>query len=677
MHPPVAPKKIKILKHHNDQITDNYFWMRDIKDPDTKKYISAENKYAEATLKPLNKFKEKLFKELKNTINENETSAETPVDQWLYFSRVKKGQQYKVYYRKLKKGGRTELLLDCNKLAKGKKYFSMGAFDISPNHEWLAYALDFSGNEKYTVHFKNLNSGKILKKKIKDVSDNLVWANDNQTIYYSELDENHRPNKAYRINIISDSKPTLVFQEKDQKHFVGVGKTADLQWILIETSGMVTSETWFASANEEKPEFHCVALREEGHEYSVNARNGYFYIRSNENATNFKLMIAPVDQCQKKNWIEFLPEDKEALFRGVLIFKDFLVINYFRNALPEVKIYNFDKEKYSKVAFKDNAFSISFVGNEEFNSKYLRMLVQSPITPETIFDFDMKTSRSKVVKIQKVKNFKNSDYKCERLMIPSHDGKEIPVTIFYKKGFKKNGQQPLMLYGYGSYGAILQPTFNRRSLPLLNRGFAYAIAHIRGGQDLGRAWYEDGKFLNKKNTFHDFISIADWLVQKKWTTPDKLAIMGGSAGGMLMGAVTNMRPDLFKVCVAHVPFVDVINTMFDDSLPLTKMEYKEWGDPHEKKFYDYMKSYSPYDNIKPQRYPHMLITGGLHDFRVTYWEPTKWTAKLRDLKIGDETILLKIKMAAGHFGASGRFDYFKEEAEALGFIIKYLDLPLK
>ena len=262
-------------------------------------------------------------------------------------------------------------------------------------------------------------------------------------------------------------------------------------------------------------------------------------------------------------------------------------------------------------------------------------------------------------------------------MIPSHDGKQIPVTIFYKKGFKKNGKQPLMLYGYGSYGAIIQPSFIRSSLPLLNRGFAYAIAHIRGGQDLGRVWYENGKFLNKKNTFHDFISTADWLVQKKWTSSNKLAIMGGSAGGMLMGAVTNMRPDLFKVCVAHVPFVDVINTMFDDSLPLTKMEYKEWGDPHVKKYYDYMKSYSPYDNIKPQRYPHMLITGGLHDFRVTYWEPTKWTAKLREMKMGDELILLKIKMAAGHFGASGRFDYFKEEAEALGFIIKYLDLPLK
>ncbi len=677
MHPPVAPKKKKIFKHHNDQITDNYFWMRDIKDPDTKKYISAENKYAEETLKPLNKFKEKLFKELKNTINENETSAETPVDQWLYFSRVKKRQQYKVYYRKPKKGGRTELLLDCNKLAKGKKYFSLGAFDISPNHEWLAYAIDFNGNEKYSVHFKNLNSGKILKKKIYDVSDNLVWANDNQTIYYSELDENHRPDKAYRFNIKSDAKATLVFQEKDQKHFVGVGKTADHQWILIETSGVVTSEIWFASANEETPQLHCISRREEGHDYSVNARNGYFYIRSNEKATNFKLMVTPIDQCQKKNWVEFLPEDKQALFRGVLVFKNFLVLNYFRNALPEVKIYNFDKEKYSTVRFKEKAFSLRFVGNEEFDSKYLRMLIESPVIPETTIDYDMNSRRSKIVKIQKVKRFNNSEYKCERLMIPSHDGKKIPVTIFYKKRFNKNGKQPLLLYGYGSYGAIIQPSFSRSSLPLLNRGFAYAITHIRGGQELGRAWYEDGKFLNKKNTFHDFISTADWLVQKKWTSPDKLAIMGGSAGGMLMGAVTNMRPDLFKVCVAHVPFVDVVNTMFDDSLPLTKMEYKEWGDPHEKKFYDYMKSYSPYDNIKPQRYPHMLITGGLHDFRVTYWEPTKWTAKLRELKTGDETILLKIKMAAGHFGASGRFDYFKEEAESLGFIIKYLDLPLK
>lgn len=674
---PMAPKKPKTFHQHKDLRTDPYFWLRDLKDPDTKKYINAENKYSEAQLEPLNDFKEKLFKELKSSINENETSAATPVDEWLYFSKVKKGQQYKAYYRKLKKGGRPQLLLDSNKLAKGKKYFSLGTFEVSPNHQWLAYAVDFSGNEKYTVHFKNLTSGKILKKSIKDVSDNVVWANDNETLYYSQLDENHRPDKAFRYNINSAAKGTLIYEEKDQKHFVGVGKTSDHQWILIESSGAITSEIWFGSANENKPSFECFLPRKEGHEYSIGSRQGYFYIRSNENATNFKLMIAPMDRIDKKNWIEFIPEGKESLFRGFMLFEGFLVLAYFKNALPVVKIYNFQKERYSDVKFKENAFSLSFIGNEEFNCRQLRMLIESPVSPETIIDYDMLTARTSVVKTQKVNKFKSSDYKCERLMIPSHDGKKIPVTVFYKKGFKKNGQQPLMLYGYGSYGAIIQPSFIRRSLPLLNRGFAYAIAHIRGGQDLGRAWYEDGKFLNKKNTFHDFISVADWLVEKKWTNPKKMAIMGGSAGGMLMGAVVNMRPDLFQVCVAHVPFVDVINTMFDDTLPLTKMEYKEWGDPNDKKFYDYMKSYSPYDNVKAQRYPNMLITGGLHDFRVTFWEPTKWTAKLRELKTGDETILLKIKMAAGHFGASGRFDYFKEEAEALAFIIKYLDLPLK
>ena len=675
--PPVAPKKTMTFHQHNDNRSDDYYWMRDLKDPDTKKYINAENKYADVTLSPLKEFKEKLFKELKSTINENETSAATPVDQWLYFSQVKKGQQYKVYYRKLKKGGKAQMLLDGNRLAKGKKYFSLGAFEISPNHEWLAYAVDFSGNEKYTVHFKNLSTGKVLKKTIKDISDNIVWANDNETLYYSLLDENHRPYQALRFNIHSDKKGRLVYEEKDAKHFVGVGKTSDLQWILIDASGSVTSEVWFASSNDPEAEFKCIAVRQEGHEYSVNARHSYFYIRSNESATNFKLMIAPVDHFQKNQWIEFIPEQKDALFRGCLLFENFMVLTHFRNALPEVKIYNFEKEKYSSVKFKEKAFSLSFVGNEEFKCRSLRMLIDSPVSPEKIVDYDMISGRTKIVKAQKVNKFKSSNYQCERLMIPAHDGKKIPVTIFYKKGFKKNGLQPLMLYGYGSYGAIIQPGFIRRSLPLLNRGFAYAIAHIRGGQDLGRSWYEDGKFLNKKNTFHDFISVADWLVQKKWTSPAKLAIMGGSAGGMLMGAVTNMRPNLFQVCVAHVPFVDVINTMFDDTLPLTKMEYKEWGDPYDKKFYDYMKSYSPYDNVKHQRYPNFLITGGLHDFRVTYWEPTKWAAKLREFKTGHETLILKIKMAAGHFGASGRFDYFKEEAEALAFIIKYLGLPLK
>ena len=677
LRPPVAPKKPRVIQHHNDSRTDNYFWMKDIKDPDTKKYIKAENKYSEKTLAPLKSFQEKLFKELKSTINENETSAATPVDQWLYFSEVKKGQQYKTYYRKLKKGGKRQLLLDANRLAKGKKYFSLGAFEVSPNHEWLAFAVDFSGDEKYTIHFKNLNTGKTLTKKIKDISDNVVWANDNQTLYYSELDQNHRPHRAYRFNIMTDSTGTKVYEEKDQKHFVGVGKSSDHQWILIETSGVVTSEVWFGSANDPEASFDCVLPREEGHDYSVNAREGFFYIRSNDQATNFKLMITPMDRYQKKNWIEFIPEDKDGLFRGFMLFEGFLVLSYFKNALPEVKIYDFQKEKYSNIKFKEKAFSLSFIGNEEYKSKDLRMLIQSPVSPETIVDYNMVSGRTKLVKAQKVSKYKSSDYKCERLMIPAHDGKKIPMIIFYKKGFKKNGQQPLMLYGYGSYGAIMQPSFSRRTLPLLNRGFAYAIAHIRGGQELGRVWYEDGKFLNKKNTFNDFISTAEWLIEKKWTCPDKLAIMGGSAGGMLMGAVTNMRSDLFKVCVAHVPFVDVINTMFDDSLPLTKLEYKEWGDPNDKKFYDYMKSYSPYDNVQSQRYPNMLITGGLHDFRVTYWEPTKWTAKLRELKTGEETILLKIKMAAGHFGASGRFDYFKEEAEALAFIIKYLDLPLK
>ena len=677
IRPPVAPKKATAFHHHNDLRVDNYFWLKNIKDPETKKYIKAENKYSEKMLEPLKKFKEKLFKELKSTINENETSAETPVDDWLYFSQVKKGLQYKSYYRKPKKGGRPELLLDCNKLAKGKKYFSLGVFEISPNHQWLAYAVDFSGNEKYTIHFKNLVTGKILKKKITEASDNLVWANDNQTVYYSELDDNHRPHKAFRYDITADQKGSLIYEEKDQKHFVGVSKTSDHQWILIETSGVVTSEVWFGSADNPEAKFSCIAARQENHEYSVNSRAGYFYIRSNENAINFKLMVAKIERYQKDEWIEFIPEDQSALFRGFFVFDNFLALNYFRNALPEVKIYNFEKEKYSSIRFKEKAFSLSFVGNEEFKSQKLRMVIESPVTPEEIIDYDMLTRRSKIVKAQRVKNFKSTQYKCERIMIPSHDGKKIPVTIFYKKGFKKNGKQPLMLFGYGSYGAIIQPNFIRRSLPLLNRGFAFAIAHIRGGQELGRSWYEDGKFLNKKNTFHDFISTTKWLIQKKWTSANKMAIMGGSAGGMLMGAVINMYPELFKVCVAHVPFVDVINTMLDDSLPLTKMEYKEWGDPNNKKFYEYMKSYSPYDNVKSQRYPHLLITGGLHDFRVTYWEPTKWAAKLRELKVGEEVLLLKIKTAAGHFGASGRFNYFKEEAEALAFIIKYLDLPLK
>jgi oligopeptidase B len=676
--PPVAPEKETQLSYHGQKTVDSYFWLKNIQDPDTLKYIKAESKYTSEVLAPLRPLEGKLFKELKATINENDMSVPVPIGSWLYFSRVKKGLQYSIYYRKPRSGGREQLLLDCNQLAQGKKYFALGAWAVSPDQNWLAYGTDCSGNETYTIYFKNLKTGQVLREKIEKAAGDIVWCEDNRTVYYTELDENHRPHRVLRRRLGDKSAAQVVFSEQDQKHFVGLHKSSDEKWILISTAGQVTSEVWFASSLDPETSFECVEPRKEGREYTVDSRDGLFYIRTNEGAVNFRLMVTSVYQPGFKNWIEFISEDPEGLLRRFLLFQNFLVLFKFKRALPEVVIYDFAKEKYSQVAFKEKAFALSLdSGNEEFDSPYLRMTIQSPVLPETTIDYDMRNGKRKVLKQTKVKGYRSADYKCERLMVPSHDGKEIPLTIFYKKGFKKNGKAPVLLYGYGSYGSVMQPNFRRTALPLLKRGFAYAIAHIRGGQELGRQWYEDGKYLKKKNTFHDFISVSDWLIQKRWTTPQKLAIMGGSAGGMLMGAVINMRPELYQVCVAHVPFVDVINTMFDDSLPLTKIEYKEWGDPHDKKFYEYMKSYSPYDNVKSKRYPNLLITGGLHDFRVTYWEPTKWAAKLRKLKTGNETLLLKIKTSAGHFGASGRFDYLKEEAEALAFIIRYLDLPLR
>lgn len=675
---PMAPKKPKVFSHHGDSLTDNYHWLKDIKDPDTLKYIKAENKYAESQLKELRPFQEKLFKELKKTVNEYDISAPVVKGPWVYYSKVQKGQQYRAHYRKPLKGGKPQLLLDQNSLAKGKKYFSLACFEVSPDQNWLAYACDFSGNETYSIFFKNLSTGKVLRSRLEKASGDLEWANDNKTVYFSELDENHRPHKVKRWRIDGAKTAETVFSETDPQHFVSVGKSSDREWILIHSGGQITTEAWFASANEASPEFQCIQPRIEGHDYSVDAREGLFYIRTNDKALNFKLAVTSISRPAKRHWMDFVAEDKEALLKGFLIYQNHLVLSRFRNALPEVLIYDFAKEKYSSLKFKDKAFSLSLGSwGAEYETSILRYVIESPVQPSLAVDYDMNTGRRKIIKEEKVSGFKKADYSCERVFVPAHDGKKIPVTLFYKKGLKKNKKNPVLLYGYGAYGIIIQPGFIRRSLPLIKRGFIYAIAHIRGGQDLGRQWYEDGKFLKKKNTFHDFISSAEWLIQSKWANPEKIAIMGGSAGGMLMGACVNMRPELFKACVAHVPFVDVINTMFDDSLPLTKIEYKEWGNPKDPRFYKYMKSYSPYDNVERKRYPHLLITGGLHDYRVTYWEPTKWAAKLREMKEGDETLLLKIKTSAGHFGASGRFDYLKEESEVLAFVIRSLDLPLR
>ncbi len=675
---PIAPKKPFIHNYHGEEIADPYHWIRDLKDPDTMTYIRSENKYTESRMRPLKTFQEKLFKELKATLNENETSVPVSKGNWSYFSRMKKGMQYPIYFRKPRTGGREKLILDCNQLAKGKKYFSLGVWSVSPDQNWLAYGVDFSGDEVYTIHFKNLNTGKVLKRKLKNAAGDLVWCRDNQTVYYTELDANHRPYRVLRTSLESVETPQVVFSEMDPRHFVSLGETADETFLLIDSSGMVTSEVWFADSSDPEAQFVCVDPRKEDRKYSVDSRDGLFFILTNDQAQNFRLMVTPIHQHESRFWVEFVPENSRALLKEILLFENHLVLHWYKEALPEIQIYDFKNEKYHFIAFKEKAFALSLgSGNEEYHTASLRMVIQSPVLPETTIDYDMKNRRKKIMKQTKVKGFRAIDYKCERVMVPSHDGQRIPITVFYKKGFKKNGKNPVLLYGYGSYGSVIQPTFRRTALPLLKRGFAYAIAHIRGGQEMGRKWYEDGKFLKKKNTFNDFISVAEWLILKKWTTAKRLAIMGGSAGGMLMGAVINMRPELFQVCVAHVPFVDVINTMFDDSLPLTKMEYKEWGDPHDKEFYHYMKSYSPYDNVERKRYPNLLITGGLHDFRVTYWEPTKWAAKLREMKTGDEDLLLKIKTSAGHFGASGRFDYLKEEAETLAFVIKNVDLPIK
>jgi oligopeptidase B len=674
---PVAPKKAHVHNYPFAAVSDSYAWLKDRKDPDTMKYLKAENKFSDQFFKPYSKLQERIFKEMKSRIKENDSTPEAPWGPFFYFTQFKKGKQYPIYCRRLKTSKKVEVILDCNVLAKGKKHFDLGVFKVSPDHETLVYGVDTTGNENYTLFFKNLKTGKVSKERLEKAAGSAEFSADSKHLFFTVLDEKHRPWQVCRYALGSQDKPKSVYQDTDGVYFVGLSKSSDEKLIFVGSFGKVTHEVWFIDSESPLTEAVCVEPRREGHEYSVDSRNGYLYVLSNDKAPNNKLMVTPVHQHREKYWQELVPESKDTHLVEISLFQDHLVLHETKNALPQWRVYSFSKESWKTIPFKDRAFSVSPSQNYEFNTNLIRVVYETPVQPKLTFDLNLDNFKRKIVKEEKIKGFTPSKYKVERVMVKSHDGTLVPMTVFYKKGLKKNRQNPVMLYGYGSYGYSLPVGFSSKRLSYLDRGFVYALAHVRGGSELGRTWYEEGKFLKKKNTFMDFIACAEHLIQTKWTSADKLAIQGSSAGGMLMGAVINMRPELFAACVAHVPFVDVINTMYDDSLPLTKTEYKEWGNPHEKEFFNYMKSYSPYDNVKAQHYPHLLITGGLNDYRVTYWEPAKWCAKLREMKTDSNLLLMRMKMEAGHFGASGRFNALKEEAEALVFVLKALSLPLK
>jgi len=677
MNPPTAAKHPQLLVLHDDERVDDYFWLSNLEDPQTLAYLEAENTYTQAQMQPTATLQTSLYEEMLGRIKETDLSVPYLQGNYYYYSRTETGLAYSIYCRKKGIDAPEEILLDQNKLAQGHEYFSLGTFQISPNQQILAYAVDTSGAEQYTLQFLDLNTHQLYPETIADTYFSTAWANDNQTIYYTKVDATNRPYQLYRHFLGTPaSEDILVYHEPDEAYFVFVGKSRSQAYILIRTSSKITSEVHYLDANQPNGAFQVFQPRVTGVEYRIEHHRDRFYIVTNEAAINFKLMSTPVTATAKENWQTVIPHREEIMLSGVSAFVNHLVIYERKGGLSTARIENLSTGKSHEITFTEPTYSFSEGNNPEFNTTTLRYNYTSLITPQSVFDYDMETQQRELKKETEVLGgYDKTQYKSEWIFATATDGTQIPISLVYKQGTQRDGN-PLFLTGYGAYGAAYPAGFSSQRLSLLDRGIIFAIAHIRGGGEMGRKWYEEGKFLHKKNTFTDFIACAEHLIAERWTDGDRLVISGGSAGGLLMGAVVNMRPDLFKAVIADVPFVDVVTTILDTSLPLSATEWEEWGNPNDKIYYDYMKSYSPYDNVTAQNYPEMLITAGLNDSRVKYWEPAKWTAKLRELKTDNNILLLKTNMGAGHGGASGRYDSLQELAFKYAFVLNCLDVKI-
>ncbi len=669
-NPPKAKKLPKITKIHGTTLRDNYFWLREKKNPKVIKYLKEENKYTEKLMSHTKQFQKKLFNEMKKRIKETDTSAPVKIDNFYYYARTIKGKQYPFYCRKKKSmKNKEEILLDLNKLAKNKSYLRLGTFKISPDHSKLAYSVDFNGSERYVIHVKNLKTKKLLKDTIPNTNYDLEWIND-EYFLYTTLDKARRSDKVYRHKLEDNyKKDKLIYHEKDEKFFTSLSKSRSKKFIFIGLGSIVTTEVHFLKTNDSNVKLQIINPREQNHEYYIDHRKNEFFIKTNYKAKNFRLMKTPINKHSKKNWKEVISHRKNIMLEGFDIFDEYLAIYELNEGITKIKIINFKDRKSHYIKFDEEIYSVSGYANPEFETSKIRLSYSSLITPEKIIEYDMKTRKRKLIKEEKVSGYNPLLYQVKREYAIAKDRKKIPISLAYKKGIKKNGKNPLLLNGYGSYGANSEPYFSSQIISLLDRGFVFAIAHIRGGSEKGREWYEEGKFLNKKNTFLDFISCTKFLINKKYTSKDKITIVGGSAGGLLMGAVVNMEPSLFKAVIMGVPFVDVLNTLSDPSLPLTIIEYEEWGNPNKKNYFDYIHSYSPYENISKKNYPKILVTAGLNDPRVHYWEPAKFVAKLRELKTDDNLLLLKTEMGGGHGGRSGRYDWLKDLAFEYAFAL--------
>jgi oligopeptidase B len=672
LNPPIAKKISHQLEKHGDVRIDNYFWMKDREHPEVINYLNAENEYCDAKMTHTKNFQKDLFEEMKARIKEDDSSVPYKYNGYWYITKFEKGKDYPIYTRKKDTlENPEELLFDCNKMAEGESYFKLAGISISPDNTLVSYGIDTTGRRNYTIHVKNLKTHEVASDRIESTTGSSSWANDNKTLFYTKKDEvTLRAFQIYKHRL-GDRNDKLVFEEGDETFGVAVYKSKSRKYIIIACYSTLTNEYHVLEADNPDGKFQVFQERIRGLEYSISHYNNHFYILTNKDkAINFKLMMTPELNTTVSNWVEVLPHRKEVLLETIDIFKDYLVISERSNGLNQIRIKRWDGSEDYYLPFDNETYTCYTGTNVDFDTDILRYGYNALTTPSSAIDFNMLTKTKTILKEQEVLGgaFDKENYASERIWATADDGTKIPMSVVYKKGIKRDGNSPLLQYAYGSYGSTVDPYFSTIRLSLLDRGFIYVISHIRGGEYLGRQWYEDGKLLTKKNTFTDFIACSAHLIKERYTSAKHLYAMGGSAGGLLMGAVINEAPELYNGVIAAVPFVDVITTMLDDSIPLTTGEYDEWGNPNDKLYYEYMKSYSPYDNVGVKDYPNMLVTTGLNDSQVQYWEPAKWVAKLRDMKTDSNQLYLKTNMEAGHGGASGRFESLKEDAEEFAFL---------
>lgn len=672
--PPEATRTEKKLEKHGHVRIDNYFWLKNREDKNVIQYLESENSYTEAVLKPHEKLQNQIFEELKSRVIEDESSVPVQRAGFEYYSKFTPGKQYPVHLRKNLKDNQETVLIDVNKEAEGQTFYESTGPNMSHDHNLMAYAYDNQGRRFYTIQVKDLRTQQVLPFKIEKVKANITWSKDNRYFFYTKSDPNTlRTYQIYRYDI-KEQKSTLVLEEKDDTYEVYIYQALAKNYIFAISTSTLTTEIKYLEATTPLSEFKTFLKRERAHEYEVYDGGDRFYVRSNWEAPNFRLFEVPLTKTDKKNWKEIVPHKKDFYLEDVTIFQDYLVIAGKNEGLDQIIVKSRTGKKEYSIPFTDKAYTAEPDSQSEYTSKVFRYVFESMRQPEQTFDFNLDTQAKVLKKERVIPNFDPGKYKTDRVWVTARDGKKVPVSLLMKADYKLDGTAPALTYGYGSYGMSMTAYFSQSIFSLIDRGFVYAMIHIRGGAELGRHWYEEGRTLNKMNTFTDYIDATESLVTMKIVDKKNIFAMGGSAGGLLMGAITNLRPDLYKGIVAQVPFVDVLTTMLDDSIPLTTSEYDEWGNPNEKQFYDYILKYSPYDNLKKTKYPNMLVTTGLHDSQVQYWEPAKWVAQLRQLNTSNSRILLKTDMESGHGGSSGRYQKLKEKALEFTFILMAKDL---